>query len=268
MNRASFEPASLPGFFPFAPTPEAIRALLPSDIPVDDILASSRPAGAADVLRPDQSETQPSAAPRRESVAHRLAQAEAAIRTGNFVRAAIRFEQSGDRNRALQQLDADLLPKLGPLFGWDADRTKAWRQALASVLSRAAQGHWPHAARLLFDLQTLAHDLSGELYNVDLPGAILSLGRKPVRRKMTHARDVLIHQKLLSVERHLDKSHLTHDEEAAVAVLLSHERKLVEDRLRRTLGPVIEAQLTDAGIIPLNRAETISRDAVVAELPA
>src|SRR5262249_44668129 len=150
-----------------------VRAALAEDI-APDLLATARPAGAADPEReppPDERWSAPLAAASAETnppppcgVEALLQKATDAEQKGNVVRSAIlRTQAAGavqglDRASALESALAtlrQLVDRLGDVLEWDADTREEWRQALGPLLPLAARGIWPRAARCLYELQRI-----------------------------------------------------------------------------------------------------------------
>lgn len=256
-TRAVFEPDSLPLFYPLIPDAASWIGRWSAAIPIQEFLSGSRPAGAADAAMPTAKTPSP-AVPSVPATAH--AQPSTTPTDLNLVRAALDRQRAGDAEAALSCLRT-LLESLRPHVAIDdADRLV---HEFAPLLPLAASGDWPHAKRLLADLQTLSLDLAGDLYMVDLPGSILSRGRKPVRRKLTLARNVLRLRKLMSARQHLDRSHLSESDEHRIATHLDGWIETAEAEMRSEIGPVLEAALADSGIEPIGVVETVARDAVV-----
>jgi hypothetical protein len=251
-TRTAFEPETLPLFYPLARSAEAFRARWDSLIRFDMTLATTKPDGAADAFE------KALVVSRRETHAPVVA---ATIADGNFVRVAIERWNANDRDGARAAIAA-LVDKLTPIV---ADATNLGA-VLAPLLPAAAGGDWPHAKRLLVDLQTLALDLAGELSHVDLPGSLMSFGRKPVKRPLPHSRPVVTLRQLRSARRHLDFSHLADADEHALADWLESEIEIADRRLRETVGPVIRNAFEANGLIPTNAVERNARDAAVDDL--
>jgi hypothetical protein len=258
-TRAAFAPDSIPYMFPALGTADRVSDCLPAHIDVTALLAQTRPDGAADAISNLKEISGTS------GIDGDVPLPETVPPFGNFVHQAVSRWHAGDRVAAASAL-GNLLVTLKPILGWSVETTREWGRSLHPLLAAAQEGYWPHARRLLSDLQTLAQDLSGELYTVDLPGAIRSRFRKPVRRRLTVARDVLLHRKLSSALRHLDHAHLSEAHERRLAGLLQHETERAERQIREILGPIIAASLADAGFVPANTVERIAQDAAVAEL--
>jgi hypothetical protein len=256
-TRAMFEPETVGEFFPAVGAAGTGPALWPASLDLAGPLAATRPEGAAGPSRPS-----PPAAP--ETVAPPL-DVPATGTTTNVARAAIERFRAGDRIGAGAAV-ARLVAGLAPRLNWDASRARDWATALWPLLPVASSGRWPHAARLLYDLQTIAHDLSGDVYAVDLPGAIRSFGQRPVRRKLLYAPDVFLLRTLASVRRHLDASHLSDADDRRLASLVDADFDRVEATVRGRVGPVIARCLADAGFVPASTVERVAKDALIAEL--
>jgi hypothetical protein len=257
-TRAVFEPDTLPLFYPLIPDAAGWIGRWSAVLAIPEWLSRTRPAGAAEAVMPTAKP--PLAAAAAADPANARAQPSTAPADLNLVRAALDRQRAGDAEAAQASLRA-LLESLRPHVAiGDADRlVRDW----APLLPLAASGDWPHAKRLLADLQTLSLDLAGDLYLVDLPGSILSMGRKPVRRKLTLARNVLRLRKLMSGRQHLDRSHLGESDEHRIAVHLDGWIETAEAEMRSEIGPVLEAALGASGIHPAGVVETVARDAVV-----
>ena len=257
-TRATFEPATVPEFFPAVGPAERVAALLPPSFDLPGLLAATKPAGAGDPLPATPSKS-------AEAIPPTMPISERTGPATNLARGAISRFAAGDRDGAADAL-AGLVAGLAPRFGWDATKTTEWAHALWPLLPVAATGPWPHAARLLYDLQTIAHDLCGDVYAVDLPGAIRSFGRKPVRRKLEFAPDVFLFRKLASVRRHLDASHLSDADDHRLAALVEAEMSVGEAAIRGRIGPVLDRSLADAGFVPASAVERVAKGGLIAEL--
>jgi hypothetical protein len=271
-------------FFPALPRGPAVRAALAEDVG-PELLAASRPAGAADPERespPDErSAAAPAAAPADAlppppgGTAPLLRTADAAEQKGNVVRAAIlRAQAAGaaqgpDRERAAAAALAavrQLVDRLGDMLGWDADTREEWRQALAPLLPPAARGIWPRAARCLYELQRIPADYARDVFAVDLPEYLRTLGRRPVRRHLPHAKPVLVLMAFRKAHNQLLRSGLGEPEQLRLDRLMHHEIHRREHAIRHEFTPVIVGAITAAGLVPANRVEEVARDKLVAEL--
>jgi hypothetical protein len=272
-------------FFPALPHSHAVRTALAEDVPVEGLIAASRPAGAADAERapsPDELWSVPlapasaqTAPPPPEGVQGLLRRAEEAEAKGNVVRAAILHTRAAtasqglDRERAIEAALASvgaLVERLGNLLEWDADTRQEWRQALGPLLPLAASGEWPRAARCLYELQRIPADFAQEVYAVDLPEYIRTLGRRPVRRHLPHAKPVMVLMAFRKAHKHLLRAGLGEPEQLRLDRLLHHEMHRREHTIRHAFTPIIVGTLTAAGLVAANRVEEVARDKLVAEL--
>src|SRR5262249_34117569 len=149
--------------------------------------------------------------------------------TGNVVRAAIlrtqaaKASQGLDRERAMEGALAavrQLVDRLGDLLDWDQDTRQEWRQAVWPMLPAAASGAWPRAARCLYELQRIPADYSREIYAVEIPEYIRTLGRRPVRRHLPHARPVMMLMAFRKAHKHLLRSKLGEPEQLRIDRLM------------------------------------------------
>ncbi|MDY3553711.1 hypothetical protein R5W24_002824 [Gemmata sp. JC717] len=271
-------------FFPALPHGTQVRDLLSGGIPVETIAAATRPAGAADPEReapPDERWAEGAARATEDAPVQpgdlpaRLRAARDAEQKGNLVRAAILYTQvarsatAGARPLATSGAAgavAKLVERLGAVLNWDEHTRGEWRQALAPLLPLAAAGIWPRAARCLYELQRIPADLSREVYAVDLPEALRTFGRRPVRRELPHARPVLILMALNKAHQQLLRAGLGEHEQLRLDLLLHREREHKEHEIRDRLGPVLADAFTASGLVPKNRVEEVARDKAVAEL--
>lgn len=272
-------------FFPALPDRETVRTALREDIAIESLAAASRPVGAAEPERdlpPEeiwsappagvQAETAP---PPPEGVTSLLQRADAAEQNGNLVRAAILRTQVAkarhglDRERAMQGALAatrQLVDRLGDEMKWDSDTREEWMQALGPMLPLAASGEWPRAARCLYELQRIPADLSREIFAVDLPEYIRTLGQRPIRRPLPYARPVMILMAFRKAHMQLLRSGLDEPEQLRLDRLLHHEIHHCDHAIRHEFTPIIVTTLTNAGLIPTTRVEEVARDKIVAEL--
>jgi hypothetical protein len=201
--------------------------------------------------------------------------AEESERKGNVVRAIILSAQartvsdegdSGAAQAATRNYLRQLVDRLGDALAWDADVRAEWHQALEALVPRAAVGIWPRAARCLYELQRIPADFSREVYAVELPEYIRTLGRRPVRRHLPHARPVLVLMTFRKAHKQLLLSGLGEQEQLRLDRLLHDEIHRREHAIRHEFTPILAAALHSAGLIPATRVEEVARDKLVAEL--
>jgi hypothetical protein len=272
-------------FFPALPHGHAVRDALRHDVDADALFPKSRPQGSADPEReptPDERWAAPvapaadpgTAAPAGDA-SNLLRRATAAEQKGNAVRAAILRNQAAaalqgaDRDRAAEAAAGSvrvLVDRLGDLLKWDPDTREEWRQALRPLLPAAARGIWPRAARCLYELQRLPADFAREVYAVDLPEYIRTFGRRPLRRELPHARPVMMLMAFRKAHAQLLRAGLSEHEQLRLDRLMHHEIRRQEHAIRHEFTPIVERELTAAGLVPGSRAEAVSRDKLVAEL--
>jgi hypothetical protein len=118
----------------------------------------------------------------------------------------------------------------------------------------------------LYDLQKLAADLNGRLFAVDPVEWIRSFFRKPLRRPLDRARDVMLHVRLARIEKHVVRARLSPSDRDRLLGLLHEEMAAVEARIRTNLGPIIRDVFDRIGLIPHTLPERVACDKLVAEL--
>lgn len=283
-----FKPQAAEEFFPALPNGHAVRDALAEDVPIEQLLGSSRPAGAPDPEReppPDKrwsatplssvgSSASPSAlAPSTGELGKLLQEATDAEEKGNFVRAALLRTQAAQSAEPTQGALASalsalgqLVDRLGDVLDWDHETRQEWRQALGPLLPLAAAGDWPRAARCLYELQRIPAELAREVYAVDLPEYIRTLGRRPVRRHLPHARPVMVLMALRKAHRQLLRAGLGEQEQLRLDWLMQHEIHRRDHAIRHDFSPLIVNALSAAGLVPANRVEEVARDKMVEEL--
>jgi hypothetical protein len=282
LDLREFDRDRLGDVFPSLPEPDLVDQMLAEDVAVKPLKASSRPTGAAgvSVQRPPEVEwSTPSRLELPRDVPQETgalgAQAAEAEQRGNHVRAAIIYTQLAARaggterdrlRRRAQGTLAILLHALGEQFGWDGETRREWLQALTPVLAAASSGIWPRAARCLFELQTIHADLSREVFAIDLPEAIRTFGRKPIKRLLPHARPVLILMHLKKAQMQMLRAGMTMSAQLRADRLFHHQIVLLEEKIREEFTPIIVGVLSRAGLSPKTTVEEVGREKLVAEL--
>jgi len=273
----AFAPESVDEFFPSLPPPAAVLAVLRTDVPVEELLEKTRPAGAADAHRPDDPATTygdadaPAELPDAPEPSALLAKASDAEAKGNLVRAAVLWMQAdaadpGRARHAVRAAIGRLVDGLGGVFHWDDPTRREWRQALLPLLTPAARGNWSRAARCLYELQTITADLGREVFAVDLSEFLRTFGRRPVKRPLPHARGVRLLVRLRAAFAQLVRAALPPREHLRLDRLFHHELHHLEHHVRDELAPVVRAALAASGFAAENRVEEVAREKVVAEL--
>jgi len=260
----AFAPQSVADFFPSLPPREEMLARIGPDVDWVSLLERTRPAGSADAVEAVRLNEVPAAAEVAEAAGRDalLARARHVESKGNLVRAAILQQKAGAPGAALDKF----AQALADVLHWDDSTRAAWRHALGTLLGPAASGDWPRAARCLYELQKIPADLANEVFAVDLVEPIRTFGRRPVKRPLPHARDVMLLLKLRTAQVHLHKSGLDPHVQQELDDLFNVEMHRFEAAIRTKLGPIIAAAIAGSGLVPANRVEAVSRDKIVAEL--
>jgi hypothetical protein len=291
LDLAHFDRERLEVYFPSLSHQDRLAEMLGEGLDIPALIQGTRPEGAAEPIRApipefpleEDESAEGTEAPEGEA-GGLLARAREAARKKNYVRAAIlhtqiaaveskrgddrlRQEESPEQARAAARAAlGHVVQGLAELFQWDHSTREEWRQALAPLLDPAAMGVWPRAARCLYELQKIPADLSREVYAVDLAESIRTLGRRPIKRPLPHARPVLILMHLKKAHQQLIRAGLSPAAHLRLDRLFAHQVHLLEHDVRNEFTPIINDVLSEAGLVPANTVEVVARDKLTAEL--
>ncbi len=266
LTQLHFTPKLIADFFPSLPNREEVTSLVGFELDVNALLQRSRPAGAAEsnYIEPEANdESLPGEILASREASRLAARTDAAERRGNLVRAAILRTRAGI---SAQPVLDRLIASLAAVFQWEEAERSAWMLALTGLLSPAAVGAWPRAARCLYELQKIATDAGREIYAIDLVESIRTLGRRPVKRALPLAAKVAPLMHLKAAQGQLVRSKLREEVRERLGELLHHEIHEGEHLVRAEITPLVEGALTAAGFVPQSRVEIVAREKVVAEL--
>lgn len=270
-----FAPDTLRFWFPSADR-DRVLVCLRKDLDDARLYHSTRPEGATDrrpISSPTILEPERNGEPVRGGLA--TARADRASLVRNHVRAAVlrtklanSLPSGGTKHRkaAKEEIGGRLVPRLAGVFGWDEMTQRAWTNALVPLLDSAATGYWSLAARALYDLQKVAVDLEGDLYEADPAGWVRSFGARPLVRKLTLSRRSILLRHLVSARKHLHRAALPEVVRSRLYPLLDGEIERTERALRADVEPIIRRVLDEVGLVPATVPETVGRDKLVAEL--
>ncbi|MBY0231830.1 MAG: hypothetical protein K2W96_21290, partial [Gemmataceae bacterium] len=252
----AFDPERLARTFP-AMDPAAAEAVLAQDFDGEALVAACRPSGARALAREEpaplaEEEGQPDAEPE---------QAEEAEDKGNMVRAALLRKAAGEE-ADLDELAKRLLRHLG----LPRSAGKAWRACFADLLPPASLGYWNPEARLLYDLQSACLDLERPVYAVDVVEALLTAFRRPVKRRLPDLPLATAMGHLRRARERVPLARLPEPSRAALDGLLQQAIRAMEERIRTTLRPKVEAALREAGLAHEGKAEDLAWDRLLDEL--
>ncbi|HEY3789321.1 MAG TPA: hypothetical protein VGL71_10725, partial [Urbifossiella sp.] len=272
----AFTPTSLGDEFPSLPAVQSVLDVLNRDVDTAALLERSRPAGAADAFQSSAAHHGSHTAPKTKYAdLDLLAMALEAEERGNYVRAAIlRTQQTRPVEREIgvalgsptRALIGKLVGDLAGVFRWNETTQRHWVAAILPLLEPASTGFWPRAARCLYELQKIPGDLAREVFAVDLVEPIRTLGRRPIKRPLPHARTVMLLLKLRAAHKQLVRSGVEEHSHKPLDELFHHEIHHLEIAVRRKLSPIVAAAMKTSGFHPANRVEEAARDKLVAEL--
>jgi hypothetical protein len=182
---------------------------------------------------------------------------------GNDVRRLVELMMAGQVAESERQLRT-LADRLVAATGY-SDSTE-WYWALRPFVELASAGGWVVGRRLLYDLQKVCVDTERRLFAVDLVEFLITLGKQPIKRELTHPRlfDAVSH--LQAAANKLDVLEVKQTDEARLADLLYRARQHLENQARQKCRPILLATLDQAGIVPQNTVEEVARDRIVEEL--
>jgi hypothetical protein len=288
--------------FPTLREPEQALAVIAEDVDARALLAASRPAGAPDPRRPGpakEATTTPtySALPQLDilpglfarpvpsaaAAQGLIARADEARAEGNHVRSALlRLEalpaagaeqavklQAAVRNdlEALgNRLDKALIP---PGQVADATTMTPWTSSLLPLIMQANARQalrYPVESRLLYDLQRAAVVHERAASAIDVVTWALSLGKRPVVRKLPATRTLQVARHLRNALEKLRHVEMPTADRKLLARLLRWAVHRAEDNVRRTLRPVIAGTLDAVGLKPQSLPERVARAKLVEEL--
>ena len=169
LELSCFAPSLVASFFPCLEKPEALRALLESDVPAVQLMKQTRLPGAPDPLSREEHQF----AEATEYFRELTAESEEARRAGNLVRAAVERQRAArvapsDKAEPTRRAAIDILEELLSQFqqalALPLEEAEGWRRLLPVLLDKADQGSNAAEAVLLFDLQKVCLDHESEIY--------------------------------------------------------------------------------------------------------
>lgn len=295
-----FAPSLLARTFPTLRHPEQALKVVTQDLDPVAIMAACKPLGAEDPqprgsakesTTPTYSalpalDLLPSFLSRRaktnEQAKQLIAQAAQARIEGNHVRSALfclaALPAAGEDQelslRTLVRSDLDALgarldKALAPPDAKEPPAPIPWTSSLlpiAVVASERQALRYPVEARLLYDLQRACTDHERGASAVDVVKWALSLGKRPVVRKLPMTRALRIARHMRSALDKLRHAELPAADRRLLARLLRHAVKRAEDNVRAMLRPVLQETLATVGLVPESLPEQVASKKLVEEL--
>jgi len=296
----NFAPSLITRTFPTLGDAAQTFAIVKEDLDIPAIMARCRPQGAEDP-NPRHNEKDsttptysalpafdflPSFIARRATTndqAKRLiVQAAKARREGNHVRSALyclaAIPAAGEDQelslRTLVRSDFDALgarldKALAPPHSNETPSPVPWTSSLlplAIVASQRQALRYPVEARLLYDLQRACTEHERGASAVDVVKWALSLGKRPVVRKLPMTRTLRIARHMRSALDKLRHAELPSGDRRLLSRLLRHAVKKAEDNVRATLRPLLQETLTTVGLVPESLPEQVASKKLVEEL--
>lgn len=296
----NFAPSLITRTFPTLGDAAQTFAIIKEDLDIPAIMARCRPLGAEepnlrgaerDSTTPSFSalpafDILPSFVTRRvktnDQAKRLITQAKAARREGNHIRSALyclaAIPAAGQDQelslRTLVRSDLDALSvrldkALAPPYAAQAPAPVPWTSSLlplAIVASERQALRYPVEARLLYDLQRACTEHERGASAVDVVKWALSLGKRPVVRKLPMTRTLRIARHIRSALDKLRHAELPSADRRLLSRLLRHAVKRAEDNVRATLRPVLQETLTTVGLVPEGLPEQVASKKLVEEL--
>lgn len=272
-----FAPAALAITFPSLKNLDDIDQLLAEDVNANaTLMATQVKDGLTPIARGDEEELADGPgrndltphAPRWlfRTVGIRLKRrADQARAIGNLARSALLRGHDAGIDTARRDL-GQLASRLQAALSLNDDETRSWHEALLSLIQPADDDYWSPEARLLYDLQNVCVDYERELYAVDLVEWALWYFRRPVRRPLPLAREMLRIKNLRKVSHDLRAVRLSPTERGRMNELLRRAVRRIESGLRSRVEPLVAQALDEVKLHPTNLPERVARDKLIAEL--
>ena len=186
-------------------------------------------------------------------------------RAGNDVRSAIEQGKKGNLAGSEDRLRSLVFRLCVPLHLNDAALSQ-WFAVLHPLLEPAAQGFWPVAGRLLYELQKTCIDVERKVFAVDVVETIVSLGQHKLSREITKPREINILKRLRKAAKLADNLEIPIDRRQALSQQLEQAAADAEIRVRDSLRPDLEDVLTEVQLVPQSQSELIAQRKLIEEL--
>ena len=193
---------------------------------------------------------------------HRRADQARAI--GNVARSALLRGREAGIDTARRDLQL-LTTRLQAVLSLTDIEARTWHEALEMLLHPEDEDYWSAEARLLYDLQNVCVDYERELFAVDLVEWALWYFRRPVRRPLPLAREMLRLKNLRKVGHDLRSVRLPPTERGRLNEMLRRAVRRIETELRSKIEPLVALALDEVKLEPANLPERVARDKLVAE---
>ena len=200
---------------------------------------------------------------------------------GNDVRAALlcgvashvddkqlRQQAEAGRKEALEALGTRLTEALRG-DGYEAGRTPSWTALLAALGDRASRERslrFSIEARLLYRLQIAAVTFERPHQAVDLPGFLLSFGKRKVVRPLDATRELRVARQMHSAAKMASHVRLPSADRKLLDKLLSSAAKRADKNIRAALRPRLFDVLQRVGLVAASGPERLARDKLIEEL--
>ncbi len=295
-----FAPSLVARTFPTLRHPAQALSVINEDVDASALMAACKPLGAEDPkaraatkesTTPTYSalpalDLLPSFLSRRVTTSTQakklIAHAAIARAEGNHVRSALfclaALPAAGDEHELalrtsvrsdFDSLGARLDAALEPPNAKESQPRVPWTSSLlplAAVASERQALRFPVEARILYDLQRACTEHERSASAVDVVTWAISLGKRPVVRKLPATRALRIARHMRSALDKLRHAELPTADRKLLARLLRHAVRRAEDNVRATLRPVLHESLTQVGLHAESLPERVATNKLVEEL--
>jgi hypothetical protein len=282
-----FEPDSIATWFPSIGQRRDCDELFRLDLPIDQILSSTKLTGtAAPELVDHESQDEMVLNNARRIWSLDLGQPtsdrhyhwtmrrrDRAMERGNTVRAitsslrAARAATSrSKRSKAETTAESDLrvfVKRLREAIGFSQHDALAWHRVLLDLSRNSIEGFWNPEKRLLYDLQKVCLDNERTVYRIDLLRSIASGGARPLRTPLLNLKEVLMAKHLASAASRLVYVRLSGNEREQLTHLLEQASEQAESQMRNRIREPLRNTLLDVGMLPSSYPEEIALDKLV-----
>ncbi len=266
-----FAPSMVRASFPGLPSIDHIAKLLRRHLDSDQIFEETRLPDASE----PREQTEATSDEAHEYFWRLIAKADRQEARGNIVEAAIMRRRAarvapGDhyketRANGVQNI-RQLCKRLQEALRLSDEEEAGLERDLPILLDKADQGSRSVEAALLYDLEKLCLDYERDIFALDIAEWMLTVGQRPMKRRLPCLRAVRILNHLRSAARRLTIARLSVEDRMRLNHLLQTAVQHSAQRVRERFCPLIISALQDAGIDPANPPEEVAFFKVVEEI--
>ena len=284
----AFAPRLIPFYFPSLPDISFVLDVIGAECDAAVLLRETRPTDLAPEVMADTEAENLHASTVQQALAIKVQRTRSAWQHARLLRKAEKLDSKQNHVRAalvlqsalevapeeaiaktqefLRQEIDHLVRRLQFALDMSDEAALPWQRMCERLLPGAQSGFWNANARLLYDLQTVCFDHEQEIYKIDLPVWVFSLGKTPLKRPLPNQRLVMMSKHLHTATRRVPNVEIDADGRRELGDLLHEAAGSAEYLLRDRVEPIIHRALTDAGLIPASIVERVALKKMVHEL--